>query len=98
MLVVFRYERSLPRLFAAGIALLGLLLPATLIAARDGRIFLGVTPGTLVAVGPTLITIVVILAPICLVSGALFTLGVRLAAEANAERGTGVCLGERRRR
>jgi spermidine synthase len=86
-LVLSRHERSLPRIFAAGLALLGLLLPATLIAARGSRIFLGVTPGALVDFGPALATVVVVAAPFCLVSGALFTLGVRLAAETNASAG-----------
>ena len=86
-LVLTRNERSLPRIFAAGIALLGLLLPATLIAARGSRILLGVTPGALVDFGPALITVVIVTAPFCLVSGALFTVGVRLAAEANGSAG-----------
>ena len=86
-LLLSRHERSLPRIFAAGLALLGLLLPATLIAARGSRIFLGVTPGALVDFGPALATVVVVTAPFCLVSGALFTLGVRLAAETNASAG-----------
>jgi len=86
-LVLSRHGRSLPRIFAAGVALLGLLLPATLIAARGSRIFLGVTPGALVNFGPALAMVVVVTASFCLVSGALFTLGVRLAAEADAGAG-----------
>ena len=86
-LVLSRPERLQRRMFAAGVALLGLLLPATLVAARGSRTLLGITPGALVDFGPMLATVAVILAPFCLVSGALFTVGVRLAAEANASAG-----------
>lgn len=64
---------------AVGLAVLGLALPAILAAARAGRTLMAVTPGALVEFGPLLAAVALLLAPICLLSGALFTMGVRLA-------------------
>ncbi len=64
--------------FAVGLVLAGGLLPAQIILVRDVRSLLGVTPGAFVEFGPMVGAVLVILAPLCLLTGFLFTLGTRL--------------------
>ncbi len=66
------------RRVALGLALAALLLPAQLVVVRISRTLLGVTPGSLVELGPLVMAVVGILAPLCLLLGALFSLGTRL--------------------
>jgi spermidine synthase len=54
------------------------LLPAQMALVREARALLGVTPGALVALGPMVMTILLALAPLCLLLGWGFTLGARL--------------------
>jgi spermidine synthase len=67
--------------FAAGLVLAAALLPSQIALVRGARALLGITPGTLAGLGPAAGTVVVVLGPLCLLSGALFALGARLAAE-----------------
>ena len=67
--------------FAAGLALAAPLLPVQICLVRDARALLGVTPGAFVEFGPMVAAIVLILAPLCLLAGFLFTLGTRLTVE-----------------
>jgi spermidine synthase len=67
--------------FAVGLVLAALLLPAQLTLVRGVRTLLGVTPGAFVEFGPMVGAVVVVLAPLCLLSGALFALGARLTVE-----------------
>ena len=63
---------------AAGLAAVTLLLPVQVALIRASRGLMGATPGALVALGPMTLTIVVVLAPLCLLLGWQFTLGARL--------------------
>ncbi len=65
-----------------------LLLPAQIALVRLARGLLGVTPGALMPFGPMLLAIVLVLAPVCLLLGAMFTLGARLLA-AEQDQGVG---------
>ncbi len=67
--------------FAAGLALATALLPAQIGLVRGMRTLLGVTPGAFVEFGPMVAAVVLILAPLCLLAGFLFTLGARLTVE-----------------
>jgi len=67
--------------FAAGLVLAAALLPAQIALVRDVRTLLGVTPGAFVEFGPMVAAVVLILAPLCLLGGFLFTLGARLTVE-----------------
>jgi spermidine synthase len=67
--------------FAAGLVLAAVLLPAQLTLVRGARTLLGVTPGAFVEFGSMVGAVAVVLAPLCLLSGALFTLGARLTVE-----------------
>ena len=67
--------------FAAGLALAAALLPAQIGLVRGVRTLLGVTPGAFVEFGPMVAAVVLILAPLCLLAGFLFTLGARLTVE-----------------
>ncbi|MDY6878564.1 MAG: hypothetical protein SWK90_20490 [Chloroflexota bacterium] len=69
------------RTFAAGLVLVAPLLPAQICLVRDVRALLGVTPGAFIEFGPMVAAIVLILAPLCLLAGFLFTLGARLTVE-----------------
>ncbi len=69
------------RIFAAGLALAAVLLPAQMAGVRGARILLGITPGAFVGLGPMAAATVLLLAPLCLLGGFLFTLGARLMAE-----------------
>ena len=75
------------RTFAAGLALAGVLLPAEVTLVRGVRMLLGVVPGALVEFGPMVGAVVLILAPLCLLVGSLFTLGTRLTIEQGAAAG-----------
>jgi len=57
------------------------LLPAQIALVRGVRTLLGVAPGAFVELGPMVGAVVVILAPLCLLVGFLFTLGARLTVE-----------------
>jgi spermidine synthase len=67
--------------FAAGLVLAAGLLPAQIMLVRGVRTLLGVTPGAFVEFGPMVGAVVVILAPLCLLVGVLFTLGARMTVE-----------------
>jgi spermidine synthase len=69
------------RIFAAGLVLAATLLPAQIALVRGARALLGVTPGAFVEFGPMVIAVVAVLAPLCLLGGALFTLGAQLTVE-----------------
>ena len=69
------------RTFAAGLVLAAGLLPAQIALVRGVRTLLGVAPGAFVELGPMVGAVVVILAPLCLLVGFLFTLGARLTVE-----------------
>ncbi len=73
------FVRPSPGTAAIGLAVLGLMLPTTLAATRASRALMAVAPGALVEFGPMSATVGLLLAPICLLAGALFTAGVRLA-------------------
>lgn len=66
---------------AAGLAAAAALLPAQVALIRASRTLLGVTPGALVPFGPMALTVLLALAPLCLLLGWQFTLGARLLAE-----------------
>ncbi len=63
---------------ALGLALAGPLLLAQITAVRALRTLLGVTPGAFIEFGPMLAALILILAPVCLLTGVLFALGARL--------------------
>jgi spermidine synthase len=66
---------------AAGLAAAALLLPAQLALVRALRTLLGATPGSVLDLGPLVLAVLLILAPLCLCLGALFSAGARLAVE-----------------
>ena len=66
---------------AAGLAAAALLLPAQLALVRGLRTLLGATPGSMLDVGTLVLSVVLILAPLCLCLGALFTAGTRALVE-----------------
>jgi spermidine synthase len=68
-------------ILAAGLMAAALLLPGLMMLVRASRNLLGVTPGALVPLGLMALTIVLLLAPLCLLLGWQFTLGARLLAE-----------------
>lgn len=78
-LAVFRWLRE--RAFAGGLILAGILLLAQMALVRDVRALLGVTPGAFVELGPMVSAVILILAPLCVLTGCLFTLGARLTVE-----------------
>jgi spermidine synthase len=65
---------------AAGLLAAVLLLPGQMMLVRASRDLLGVTRGALVPLGLMVLTIVLLLAPLCLLLGWQFTLGARLLA------------------
>ncbi|RLC64067.1 MAG: hypothetical protein DRI80_02335 [Chloroflexota bacterium] len=75
------------RTFAAGLALAAALFPTQIALVRDVRALLGVTPGAFVEFGPMVVVVVLILAPLCLLGGFLFTLGARLTVEQGSTAG-----------
>jgi spermidine synthase len=62
---------------AAGLAAAALLLPAQLALTRGLRTLLGATPGSMLDLGPLILAVILVLAPLCLCLGALFSLGTR---------------------
>ncbi len=88
------------RAFAAGLILAGALLLIQITLVRDIRRLLGVTPGAFVEFGSMLAAVLLILAPLCVLIGFMFTLGARLVIEkggtggqAYAWEGVGAVLG-----
>jgi spermidine synthase len=86
--------------YAAGLAATGVLLLAQLALVRGVRVLLGVTPGAFVELAPMVVAVVLVLAPLCLLGGCLFTLGARLmigqggtASQAYAWESTGAVTG-----
>jgi spermidine synthase len=67
--------------FAAGLTFAAALFLAQIGLVRGVRTLLGVTPGAFVEFGPMVGAVVLILAPLCLLTGFLFTLGARLTVE-----------------
>jgi len=67
--------------FTAGLTLAGALLPAQLTLLRAARSLLRVTPGAFVEFGQMVWIVILVLAPLCLLGGLLFTLGTRLITE-----------------
>jgi spermidine synthase len=72
-------------LFGAGLYLAAAVLPAQIAFVRGVRPLTGITPGAFVGLDTVLWATVIALAPLCILSGALFGLGARLLA---AEGGT----------
>jgi spermidine synthase len=70
-------HRQLP-LQPAGLVAMAAALPAQLALVRASRNLLGITPGALEPLAPMLLTIVITLAPLCLLAGRQFALGARL--------------------
>jgi spermidine synthase len=66
---------------AVGLGLTGILLPGQITLVRNARTLLGVTPGAFVEFIPMVGAVVLILAPLCMLAGFLFTLGARLMVE-----------------
>ena len=64
-----------------GLVLAGILLPVQITLVRNVRTLLGVTPGAFVEFIPMVGAVVLILAPLCVLTGFLFTLGTRLTVE-----------------
>ncbi len=64
----------------AGLVAAAAILPAQVALVRASPTLLGTPPGALVALAPMLLTILVSLAPLCLLLGWMFTLGARLLA------------------
>ncbi|MBC8254136.1 MAG: fused MFS/spermidine synthase [Ardenticatenia bacterium] len=75
--------------FAVGLALCALLLVLQIALVRGARIILDVTPGAFVEFGPMVGAVVLIPAPLCLLAGFLFTLGVHLMVERGSRAGHG---------
>ena len=80
-----------PRRAMAGIqVLLAAALPGTVLAVRAAREIWQTVPGEVLGPGPMLATSLAVLAPLCVLSGALFTAGSRIfAAETGAGEATG---------
>jgi spermidine synthase len=69
------------RTFTAVLALAAMTFPAQVALVRGVRTLLGVTPGALVEFVPMVGAVVLVLAPLCLLTGFLFALGARLTIE-----------------
>ena len=67
--------------FATGLALAGASVPVQLTLVRAARSVLRVTPGAFVEFGQMVWFVILVLAPLCLLGGLLFTLGTRLITE-----------------
>jgi spermidine synthase len=76
-----RRSRGRERLLAAGLAAAAVLLPAQLALARGLRTLLGAAPGSMLDLSTLVLAVVVVLAPLSLCLGALFSIGARLAVE-----------------
>jgi spermidine synthase len=70
------------RLMAALEVLLAAVLPCTILAVREAKGLLETVPGEVLGPGPILLTSLAVLAPLCLLSGSLFTAGSRVYAAA----------------
>jgi spermidine synthase len=70
------------RILSAGLVALGLLPALQILLVRAARGLLRVPPGALVEFGPMVGTVVLAVAPVCLLAGALFPLLTRRLAEA----------------
>lgn len=70
-----------PAAFGVGLTLAGALWLAQIILVRNLRTLLGVTPGAYVEFGSMVAAVLLVLAPVCLLIGFLFTLGARLMNE-----------------
>ncbi len=68
------------RSFVFSCGLIALLLPSAIVLIRSLRIILDITPGLMIGFGSMSCSIIVILAPLCLILGFQFTLGSRLLA------------------
>jgi len=66
---------------AVGLVLAAVLLLAEMALVRGVRLLLRATPGAFVEFGPMVGAVAIILAPLCLLVGSLFTLGARLTVE-----------------
>jgi len=73
--------------FGAALVLAGALLIIQITLVRDMRRLLGVTPGAFVEFGSMLAAVLLILAPLCVLIGFMFTLGARLVIEKGATGG-----------
>lgn len=65
----------------AGLALAAVVLPVQIALVRGARLVLGVTPGALAELGPMVGVVVLVLAPLCLLIGFLFTMSARASIE-----------------
>ncbi len=72
---------------ATGLAMTALLLPIQIAVSRASHRLLGVTPGALMPLPPMILNLVLILAPLCLLLGRLFTLSARLLVAAGGNAG-----------
>ena len=73
-------SKSLCSALTAGLVAAAAILPAQVALVRASPTLLGAPPGALVALGPMVLTILISLAPLCLLLGWMFTLGARLLA------------------
>jgi spermidine synthase len=71
------------------LSLAAALFPAQIALVRGARTLLGVTPGAFVELGPMVGAVLLILAPLCLLVGLLFTLGVQATVERGGTAGQG---------
>ena len=76
-----RPGRSGKGVYAVGLAGMGAILTLQLALVRGARQILGVPLGASIDILPMVLAILVILAPLCLLGGWLFTLGARLAID-----------------
>ncbi len=74
-------------LLATGLMLAATLFPAQVAFVRGARTLLGTLPGTLVGLGPVAAVVTLVLAPLCLLLGFLFTLGAGLTVEQGGRAG-----------
>ena len=80
------------RLMAAIQVLIAVILPCTILAVRSAKGLLQTVPGEVLGPGTMLLTSVSVLGPLCILSGALFTVGSKVyqtAATASAGEATG---------
>ncbi len=80
-------DRVGPAVLVIGISLLCLMLPATLLWARDARAVWSVPVGELISPGRMLLTALSSTAPFCFISGAMFALAWSLSAGSPDRRG-----------
>ncbi len=80
---------NLQSLIILCLSLAAALFPAQIALVRGTRTLLGVTPGAFVELGPMVGAVALILAPLCLLVGLLFTLGVQATVERGGTAGQG---------